>query len=116
MAAINPTSPILEEPDSPRPHPADSNIEVLPDLAPRPLRQRIVLGFSDIMAGGLIGLVQLYRMTFRFILGGRCRFEPSCSEYFIQSVKKHGPIQGAGQGIWRICRCHPFCRGGYDPP
>ena len=49
-------------------------------------------------------------------LGRRCRFYPSCSEYFIGAVRKYGAISGSLRGIWRICRCHPFNPGGYDPP
>jgi len=45
-----------------------------------------------------------------------CKFVPGCSEYFIQSVKKHGPLYGCAKGTWRICRCNPWSRGGYDPP
>lgn len=65
---------------------------------------------------GLIGLVRLYQWTLGPILGGRCRFYPSCSEYFIQAVKKHGAVSGALRGLGRLLRCHPFHPGGYDPP
>ena len=64
----------------------------------------------------LIGLVRLYQRLISPFLGPTCRFEPSCSEYFIQAVRKYGPISGSLRGIWRICRCHPFHPGGYDPP
>jgi putative membrane protein insertion efficiency factor len=45
-----------------------------------------------------------------------CRFQPSCSEFFILAVKKHGPIYGCAKGAWRICRCNPWGGSGYDPP
>jgi hypothetical protein len=64
----------------------------------------------------LIGLVRLYQWTLGPMLGRRCRFEPSCSEYFIGSVRKYGAIRGALRGIWRICRCNPWNPGGHDPP
>jgi uncharacterized protein len=64
----------------------------------------------------LIGLVRLYRLSIGPMLGERCRFEPSCSAYFIESVRKYGAIRGACRGIWRICRCNPWNPGGYDPP
>lgn len=73
-------------------------------------------GLSSVASSILILLVRFYQISFRAILGGHCRFEPSCSEYFIQAVKKHGPMKGAFKGIWRICRCQPLCQGGYDPP
>ena len=49
-------------------------------------------------------------------LGPRCRFLPSCSNYFIQSVQKHGAIWGTLRGLRRVSRCHPWNAGGYDPP
>jgi putative membrane protein insertion efficiency factor len=64
----------------------------------------------------LIGFVRGYQMLLRPILPAVCRFEPSCSEYFIQAVQKYGPLRGACKGAWRICRCNPFCQGGLDPP
>jgi uncharacterized protein len=64
----------------------------------------------------LIGLVRIYQWTLGLVLGGRCRFYPSCSEYFILAVKKYGAVSGSLRGIARICRCHPFHPGGYDPP
>ncbi|QDU10319.1 membrane protein insertion efficiency factor YidD [Gimesia aquarii] len=64
----------------------------------------------------LIGLVRLYQMTLSHFIGGQCRFHPTCSEYFIQAVRKYGAVKGAFKGILRICRCHPFHPGGFDPP
>jgi len=64
----------------------------------------------------LIGLVRLYQWIISPMLGRRCRFEPSCSKYFIESVRKYGAIRGTWRGIRRICRCHPWNPGGYDPP
>ncbi len=66
--------------------------------------------------GLLIGLVRLYQYWISPWLGPHCRFHPTCSEYFIQSVKKHGALRGTCRGLWRICRCHPFHPGGDDPP
>jgi hypothetical protein len=67
-------------------------------------------------ANFLIVLVRVYQFALSPVFGGRCRFYPSCSEYFIGSVRKHGVFLGALRGLWRICRCHPFNPGGYDPP
>jgi putative membrane protein insertion efficiency factor len=64
----------------------------------------------------LIGLVQLYKLLLSPIVGPVCRFQPSCSTYFIESVRKYGAVRGAWRGILRICRCHPWHPGGYDPP
>jgi uncharacterized protein len=64
----------------------------------------------------LIAAVRLYQWTISPLLGPRCRFEPSCSSYFIQSVAKYGAVRGTLRGLRRIGRCHPFHPGGYDPP
>jgi putative membrane protein insertion efficiency factor len=68
------------------------------------------------IAGLLIGLVWVYRITVRPLLPPTCRFTPSCSEYMIQALRKYGPIRGAAKGIGRVCRCHPWNEGGFDPP
>ena len=49
------------------------------------------------------------------LLIGSCKFCPSCSDYFIQAVREWGPLRGSWLGIRRLCRCHPFARGGLDP-
>jgi hypothetical protein len=64
----------------------------------------------------LIGLVRLYQVSLSPVLGQHCRYYPTCSNYFIQSVRKYGAIRGAFRGVLRICRCHPWHPGGYDPP
>lgn len=64
----------------------------------------------------LIGLVRIYQWTLSTIIGRQCRFQPTCSHYFIGAVEKYGAIRGSLKGIWRICRCNPFCKGGDDPP
>lgn len=69
-----------------------------------------------LLSAFLIGGVRAYQFLLRPLLPSVCRFHPSCSEYFIAAVNKYGPIRGAAKGTWRICRCNPFCRGGYDPP
>jgi len=71
-----------------------------------------VIALSAVM----IAVVRVYQWCIRPMLPPTCRFEPGCSEYMVLSVKKHGPIVGGAKGVWRICRCNPFCKGGYDPP
>jgi len=65
--------------------------------------------------GVLIAAVRVYQWTLGPLVGPRCRYEPSCSSYFILAVRKHGAVRGAARGIARICRCHPWHPGGYDP-
>ncbi|MFL5331428.1 MAG: membrane protein insertion efficiency factor YidD [Gemmataceae bacterium] len=70
----------------------------------------------DILASLLIGAARLYQLLLSPILPRSCRFDPSCSEYFIQAVRKYGPVRGVWRGTKRICRCHPWNQGGWDPP
>ncbi len=63
----------------------------------------------------LIFLVRVYQKLISPLLPKTCRFYPSCSEYFIQAVKKYGALKGTWLGIKRILKCHPFNPGGYDP-
>ena len=61
--------------------------------------------------------VHLYKWLVRPLLPpGVCRFEPSCSDYFIQAVRKYGPLRGTLKGAWRVCRCNPLGGHGHDPP
>jgi putative membrane protein insertion efficiency factor len=64
----------------------------------------------------LIVCVRFYQIFIGPLIGRHCRFEPSCSNYFIQAVNKYGAVRGSWKGLLRICRCHPFHPGGYDPP
>lgn len=64
----------------------------------------------------LIGMVRVYQLTLSHLIGGQCRFTPTCSAYFIEAVRKYGAIRGSWRGVQRIGRCHPFHPGGNDPP
>lgn len=65
---------------------------------------------------GLIFGVRLYQIFVSPIFGRFCRFQPTCSNYFIGAVQKYGAVRGSLKGVARICRCHPFHPGGFDPP
>ncbi len=79
-------------------------------------RAVIAKGLYQLPAFLLIFAVKVYQVTLGPFLGGRCRFEPSCSVYFIEAVRKYGAVRGAVKGVLRISRCHPFHPSGYDPP
>jgi hypothetical protein len=66
-------------------------------------------------AKAAIALIRLYQMTLSRILPSSCRFTPSCSVYAVEAYKKHGFLRGTGLAAWRILRCNPFNKGGYDP-
>jgi len=70
----------------------------------------------DLPAKLVIFAAKCYQWMISPWLGPRCRFEPTCSTYFIDSVRKHGAIFGTLRGLRRISRCHPWNAGGYDPP
>jgi putative membrane protein insertion efficiency factor len=44
-----------------------------------------------------------------------CKYEPTCSHYAEQAIRTHGPVKGLGLAVWRVLRCNPWSRGGYDP-
>jgi putative membrane protein insertion efficiency factor len=63
----------------------------------------------------LIGVVRLYRVTLSGLLGGQCRFHPSCSVYAEGAIGNRGAVVGSVLAVWRILRCSPLSRGGIDP-
>jgi uncharacterized protein len=64
----------------------------------------------------LIAFVRAYQILLRPFLGGRCRFEPSCSRYALACLETHGAARGGLLSLKRLCKCHPFHPGGHDPP
>lgn len=63
----------------------------------------------------LIALVKLYRKFISPLKRPCCRFTPTCSEYALEALRVHGALKGTALSIYRVLRCNPFCRGGYDP-
>ncbi|MBT9614363.1 MAG: membrane protein insertion efficiency factor YidD [Burkholderiales bacterium] len=63
----------------------------------------------------LILLIRAYQYLISPLLGPRCRFTPSCSDYTRESICAHGAAKGLWFGLKRIGRCHPWCHGGFDP-
>lgn len=63
----------------------------------------------------LIGAIRLYRKTLSPFIGQQCRFEPTCSHYGEEAIAKHGVLRGTILTVWRILRCGPWSKGGYDP-
>jgi putative membrane protein insertion efficiency factor len=59
--------------------------------------------------------IRVWQYTLRPLLGPNCRFIPSCSDYAIEAIERHGPVQGVRLATSRILRCNPWCRGGHDP-
>jgi putative membrane protein insertion efficiency factor len=63
----------------------------------------------------LIALLKAYKLCISPLLPSACRYYPTCSEYMMDAVAKHGPVKGVWMGLKRLGRCHPFHEGGYDP-
>lgn len=63
----------------------------------------------------LVALIRLYKRFLSPLLPPSCRFTPSCSRYTVEAIQKHGALRGTLLGAWRILRCNPFGKGGYDP-
>lgn len=73
-------------------------------------------GLAILPTAALIVAARCYQFFLSPLLGKNCRFQPTCSVYFVESVRKHGALLGAYRGVRRLLRCHPFHPGGYDPP
>ncbi|MFT5069504.1 MAG: putative membrane protein insertion efficiency factor [Candidatus Paceibacteria bacterium] len=69
----------------------------------------------SISAKALIMLVKAYQYLLSPLLGSNCRYTPSCSSYTIEAIQLHGAAKGFLMGVWRILRCNPFSKGGYEP-
>ena len=67
------------------------------------------------MQAVVIGILRLYKLCLSPLLPSACRFYPTCSEYMLDAVRKHGAAGGIWAGLRRLLRCHPFSEGGFDP-
>lgn len=79
-------------------------------VAPRPIRN------VGIVARVLLAAIRLYQQTLSKLIGPVCRFEPSCSRYAAACLETHGAWRGSLLSARRLCKCHPFHAGGFDPP
>ncbi|MDO5530434.1 membrane protein insertion efficiency factor YidD [Sutterella sp.] len=63
----------------------------------------------------MVGLIRLYQITLSPWIGRECRFLPTCSNYAIEAIERHGAFRGGWMTLTRLLRCHPFGGRGYDP-
>lgn len=63
----------------------------------------------------LLALIRFYQLTLSALIGRRCRYLPTCSEYASDAIRKHGAARGVALGFARACRCHPWGQSGFDP-
>ena len=68
-----------------------------------------------VIAMAMRGLIRGYQYTLASLMGGQCRYHPSCSEYAIEAIETHGSFKGFWLGLRRIVRCNPWGGSGYDP-
>ena len=76
---------------------------------------RALRALHDLPRRGLVAGVLAYRFALKPWLGNACRFEPSCSAYALEALRRHGAMAGSALGTARLLRCHPWCEGGHDP-
>ena len=72
-------------------------------------------GITGIIKSILVALIRFYQLCISPLLGYNCRYYPTCSQYAIEAIEQKGIIKGSWMAIKRICRCHPWHDGGYDP-
>ncbi len=65
--------------------------------------------------GIVVKAIRAYQRFVSPLLPPSCRFSPSCSQYTLLAVQKHGVLKGSLMGAWRVLRCNPFSKGGFDP-
>ena len=70
---------------------------------------------KKIVKSALLGLLRGYKWAISPLFPPACRYIPTCSEYAMEAVERHGAARGGLKTIWRLLRCHPFAAGGYDP-
>ncbi len=73
------------------------------------------IGGADVMKKILISLIRFYQKNVSPLKTPCCRFTPTCSAYAVEAIEKHGAFKGSALAVWRILRCNPLCKGGYDP-
>jgi len=71
--------------------------------------------FLKIISSILLGFVRLYQMVISPWLPNACRYTPTCSQYALEAIQKHGPLKGTWLAMKRISSCHPWGGSGYDP-
>ncbi|MEZ0232678.1 MAG: membrane protein insertion efficiency factor YidD [Methylophilaceae bacterium] len=67
------------------------------------------------MARLLVLIIRFYQLTLSPFFGQQCRFAPTCSQYAIDAINKHGAIHGTVYSVRRLSKCHPWHPGGHDP-
>lgn len=75
----------------------------------------VVGAARGVLVALLVALVRGYQILLGPLVGRRCRYAPSCSQYAIEALRVHGAVRGVGLAAWRVLRCNPWGGHGYDP-
>lgn len=70
---------------------------------------------SEMLKIVLLKFLRIYKWALSPLFPPACRYVPTCSEYAMEAVERHGALRGSALAAWRLLRCHPFVRGGFDP-
>jgi uncharacterized protein len=70
---------------------------------------------NELPRKSVLYLLRVYKWALSPLLPAACRYVPTCSEYAMEAVDRYGAAHGGLMAFWRLLRCHPFARGGYDP-
>lgn len=71
---------------------------------------------GNLLKRAIVAAIRFYQRGISPLLGPRCRYTPTCSQYAVEAVERYGAWRGIGKAVRRILRCHPWSPGGYDPP
>ena len=88
------------------------------------MRNNVIIYIDNFIVAILVKIIKFYQKTLSFDHGllkvfypfGYCRFRPTCSDYSIQALEKYGFFKGVYKSSWRILRCNPWSKGGFDKP
>ena len=80
-----------------------------------PMHQSLVKSLDKPMWSPILLVIGFYQKFISPLFGQNCRFSPSCSHYMVEAITEHGHLKGVFLGSKRICKCHPWNEGGYDP-
>jgi uncharacterized protein len=70
---------------------------------------------NELFENVLLALLRAYKKLISPALLPSCRYTPTCSDYAVEAIARQGALRGSAMAVWRVLRCHPFVRGGYDP-
>jgi putative membrane protein insertion efficiency factor len=73
------------------------------------------LSLKQVLEKALVFIIRIYQVLLSPLFSPCCRFHPTCSDYAILAIRRHGPFKGSFTALMRLLRCHPLHPGGYDP-